>query len=62
MIYLDTSVALAHLLAEDRHPSDALWAEHGAVLISGTQSLVRLLLMQRRLDARRGARDVARTR
>ncbi len=27
MIYLDTSVALAHLLAEDRHPPDALWAE-----------------------------------
>lgn len=25
MIYLDTSVALAHLLAEDRHPPDALW-------------------------------------
>ena len=25
MIYLDTSVALAHLLAEDRHPSNALW-------------------------------------
>ena len=26
MIYLDTSVALAHLLAEDRRPPDALWA------------------------------------
>jgi predicted nucleic acid-binding protein len=25
LIYLDTSVALAHLLAEDRHPPDALW-------------------------------------
>jgi predicted nucleic acid-binding protein len=25
VIYLDTSVALAHLLAEDRHPPDALW-------------------------------------
>lgn len=31
MIYLDTSVALAHLLAEDRHPPDALWTE---VLVS----------------------------
>lgn len=31
MIYLDTSVALAHLLAEDRRPPDALWAE---VLVS----------------------------
>jgi len=25
MIYLDSSVALAHLLAEDRFPSDGLW-------------------------------------
>ena len=27
MIYLDTSVALAHLLAEDRVPLDRLWQE-----------------------------------
>ena len=27
MIYLDSSVALAYLLAEDRFPSDALWEE-----------------------------------
>jgi uncharacterized protein len=27
VIYLDTSVALAHLLAEDHAPPDALWAE-----------------------------------
>lgn len=27
MIYLDTSVALAELFAEDRRPPDALWAE-----------------------------------
>lgn len=27
MIYLDTSVALAHLLSEDRRPPDELWAE-----------------------------------
>ena len=27
MIYLDTSVALAHLLAEDRSPPDSLWEE-----------------------------------
>lgn len=27
MIYLDTSVALAHLLAEDRRPKDALWKQ-----------------------------------
>ena len=28
MIYLDTSVALAHLLAEDRLPPEKLWDEH----------------------------------
>jgi predicted nucleic acid-binding protein len=27
VIYLDSSVALAHLLAEDRSPPDAMWAE-----------------------------------
>ena len=27
MIYLDTSVALAYLFAEDRRPSDLLWGE-----------------------------------
>lgn len=27
MIYLDTSVILAHVLAEDRSPDDALWSE-----------------------------------
>ncbi|HUE96249.1 MAG TPA: PIN domain-containing protein [Longimicrobiaceae bacterium] len=27
MIYLDTSVALAHLLSEDRRPPSALWSE-----------------------------------
>ena len=27
MIYLDTSVALAHLLSEDREPPEALWRE-----------------------------------
>jgi hypothetical protein len=27
MIYLDSSVAFAHLLAEDRFPPDALWEE-----------------------------------
>jgi predicted nucleic acid-binding protein len=31
VIYLDTSVALAHLLAEDRRPPDDLWSE---VLVS----------------------------
>jgi uncharacterized protein len=27
MIYVDTSVVLAHLLAEDRRPPDSLWRE-----------------------------------
>ena len=27
MIYLDTSVALAHLLAEDRKPAESLWQQ-----------------------------------
>ena len=27
MIYLDSSVALAHLLAEDRFPPDELWEQ-----------------------------------
>ncbi len=27
MIYLDTSVALAHLLAEDRQPPESLWQQ-----------------------------------
>ena len=27
MIYVDTSVVLAELLAEDRHPADAFWNE-----------------------------------
>jgi len=28
LIYLDTSVALAHLLAEDRSPPEKLWQDH----------------------------------
>jgi hypothetical protein len=31
VIYLDTSVALAHLLAEDRRPPEAIWSQ---VLVS----------------------------
>ena len=33
MIYLDSSVALAHLLAEDRFPPDLLWDQQLARLI-----------------------------
>ncbi|MBO9513181.1 MAG: indolepyruvate ferredoxin oxidoreductase family protein [Variovorax sp.] len=34
--------------------SDGLWARSGAVYLTGTQALVRILLMQRRRDAERG--------
>ncbi|MCA0177279.1 MAG: indolepyruvate ferredoxin oxidoreductase family protein [Proteobacteria bacterium] len=34
--------------------ADSLWAEQGAIFLTGTQSLVRLLLMQRQRDAARG--------
>jgi len=51
MIYLDTSVALAHLLAEDRSPPDALWAE----------SLVASRLLEYELWNRIHARSLAET-
>ncbi len=51
MIYLDTSVALAHLLAEDRQPPDDLWTEE---LWSST-------LLEYELWNRIHARDLARS-
>jgi predicted nucleic acid-binding protein len=51
MIYLDTSVALAHLLAEDRHPPDSLWA----------RPLVSSRLLEYELWARINARGLTRT-
>jgi predicted nucleic acid-binding protein len=51
MIYLDTSVALAHLLAEDRHPPDSLW----------TRPLVSSRLLEYELWARINARGLTRT-
>lgn len=51
MIYLDTSVALAHLLAEDRDPPPSLWAEE----------LVASRLLVHELWNRLHARDLART-
>jgi predicted nucleic acid-binding protein len=60
LIYLDTSVALAHLLSEDRRPPDVLWTAplvssrlleyelwariHGRGLSSTHENLVRSLL------------------
>ena len=51
MIYLDTSVALAHLLAEDRRPPETLWAEE----------LVSSRLLEYELWTRLNARDLARS-
>jgi len=51
VIYLDTSVALAELYAEDRRPSDALWRE----------PLVSSRLLEYELWTRVNARGDART-
>ena len=51
MIYLDTSVALAHLLAEDREPPAALWKEE----------IVASRLLTYELWTRLHARDLARS-
>ncbi len=51
MIYLDTSVALAHLLAEDQRPPDDLWRE----------SLVASRLLEYELWVRINARGLARS-
>lgn len=51
MIYLDTSVALAHLLAEDRRPPDTLWG----------QSLAASRLLEYELWARLNARGLGAT-
>jgi predicted nucleic acid-binding protein len=48
VIYLDTSVALAHLLAEDRRPPDSLWA----------QPLVSSRLLEHELWTRVNARNL----
>jgi len=51
VIYLDTSVALAHLLAEDREPPAALWNEE----------IVASRLLTYELWTRLHARDLARS-
>jgi predicted nucleic acid-binding protein len=51
VIYLDTSVALAHLLAEDRRPVDELWE----------QTLVSSRLLEYELWTRVHARRLGRT-
>jgi predicted nucleic acid-binding protein len=51
VIYLDTSVALAHLLAEDRHPPEMLWE----------QSLVSSRLLEYEMWVRIHARGLTRS-
>jgi predicted nucleic acid-binding protein len=51
LIYLDTSVALAHLLGEDRHPPDAFWQ----------QPLVASRLLEYELFVRLNAKKLTRT-
>ncbi len=51
MIYLDTSVALAHILAEDRIPPESLWQE------SVTSSRLLEYEMWTRIHARKLARS-----
>jgi predicted nucleic acid-binding protein len=51
VIYLDTSVALAQLLAEDRHPPAALWED----------KLVSSRLLEYEVWTRINARDLGRT-
>jgi predicted nucleic acid-binding protein len=51
LIYVDTSVALAHLLGEDRHPAPALWEE----------SLVSSRLLQYELFVRLNSRRLGKT-
>jgi indolepyruvate ferredoxin oxidoreductase len=43
-----------NVLRADYKLSDSLWATSGAVFLTGTQALIRILLMQRQRDAARG--------
>jgi len=45
----------APLVRPDYKLSDSLWATGGAIFLTGTQALVRLMLMQRQRDAAAGA-------
>ena len=57
MIYLDTSVALAHLLAEDREPPASLWAEE---LVSSRLLEYELATRLNALEAAADTRSAAR--
>jgi len=51
MAYADPAAALTPAL-RDYQLKDNIWAPQGAVFLSGTQALVRLMLMQRQHDER----------
>ncbi|MCM2251984.1 MAG: pyruvate ferredoxin oxidoreductase, partial [Ramlibacter sp.] len=50
----ETHAPGATALRRDYRLSDALWASDGRIFLTGTQALVRLMLMQRQRDAARG--------
>src|SRR5258706_15152345 len=50
----ETSIATAPSARPDYKLSDSLWAPGGAIFLTGTQALVRLMLMQRQRDAAAG--------
>src|SRR5215208_8163113 len=50
----DAAASRGHALRRDYQLSDALWARTGRVFLTGTQALVRLMLMQRQRDAASG--------
>jgi len=55
MAYTDTAIAPANTATpalRDYQLKDNIWAPQGAVFLSGTQALVRLMLMQRQHDER----------
>jgi indolepyruvate ferredoxin oxidoreductase len=50
----ETTSSTSRLLRPDYRLGDSLWGESGAIFMTGTQALVRLMLMQRRRDAAAG--------
>jgi len=51
---MHTTAAVAPLARPDYKLSDSLWARDGHIFLTGTQALVRLMLMQRQRDAAAG--------
>ncbi len=51
---IDAARAPSPVARPEYRLSDSLWAPGGAIFLTGTQALVRLMLMQRRRDADRG--------